>query len=163
MLEGEQNLGLLKEQEHLKRVERDPKELAQEYVTHLEQHPLDTEAREKLAVVYAEHYGRLDLASDQLEQLIQQPNQPSKLVVHWLNLLADLQVRAGADYESVKQTLQRIVEREPNLAAAQIALRRLSRLKLELKANEKSQGVKMGDYEQNIGLKQGGRSGFPPS
>ena len=58
---------------------------------------------------------------------------------------------------------QRIVEREPNLAAAQIAQRRLSCLKLELKANDKGQSVKMGDYEQNIGLKQGGRARVPPA
>src|SRR5690348_18087515 len=56
--------------------------------SHLEQHPLDTEAREKLAVIYADHYHRLDMATDELEQLIQQPNQPSRLVVRWLNLLA---------------------------------------------------------------------------
>ena len=97
--------------------------------------------------------GRLELATDQLEQMIQQPNQPARLVVHWLNLLADLQVRHGADYETVKQTLQRIVDRDPNAAAAEIARHRLALLKLELKATEKKQAVKLGTYEQNIGLK----------
>src|SRR5258706_3336563 len=102
VVEGVQNLGLLKDQEHLKPVGIDPARLAQEYVKHLEQHPLDTEAREKLAVIYAGHYLRLDLATDQLEEIIQQPNQPARLVVHWLNLLADLQVQGGADYATVK-------------------------------------------------------------
>jgi hypothetical protein len=100
-------------------------------VKHLEQHPLDTEARENLAIIYADHYRRLDLATDQLEQLIQGPNQPAKLITHWLNLLADLQIRGGAAYETVRDTLQRIVDRAPNLAAAELARHRLALLKLE--------------------------------
>jgi hypothetical protein len=101
----------------------------------------------------------LELATGELEQLIQQPNQPAKLVVHWLNLLADLQVRHGADYDTVKQTLQRIVDLDPRLPAAEIARHRLALLKLELKANEGKQAIKMGTYEQNIGLKSSGRPG----
>jgi len=153
--EGVQNLGLLDSTSHLKPAEADPKQLAADYVKHLEQHPLDTEAREKLAVIYADHYERLDLATGELEQLIGQPNQPARLVAHWLNLLADLQVRHGDDYETVYQTLQRIIDRDPNVAAAEIARHRQALLKLELKDNEKKQAVKMGTYEQNIGLKQG--------
>jgi len=105
-------------------------------------------------VIYAGHYGRLDLAADELEQLIQQPNQPARLVVHWLNLLADLQIRCGSDYQTVAHTLQRIIDRDPNLAAAEVARNRLALLKLELKSKEKSQSVALGSYEQNIGLKQ---------
>jgi hypothetical protein len=142
--------------------EKDPGQTASECIKHLEKYPLDTEAREQLAIIYADHYGRLDLAADQLEQLIQQPHRPSKLVVRWLNLLADLQVRCGADYETVKQTLQRIVDREPNLAAAETARKRLELLKLEFKARQTNQTVKLGTYEQKIGLKSGGRS-RPPS
>jgi tetratricopeptide (TPR) repeat protein len=161
--EGAQNLGLLHSQAHLRPVEPDPAQVAADYVKHLEQHPLDTEAREKLAVIYADHYKRLDLATDQLEQLIQEPHQPAKLVVHWLNLLADLQVRSGTDYETIRQTLQRIVDRDPNFAGAEIARHRLALLKLELKAKEKSQAVKLGSYEQNIGLKQGSGTGRLPA
>jgi tetratricopeptide (TPR) repeat protein len=148
---GAQNIGLLPNSEHLRPADVDPEQLAANCVKHLEQHPLDTEAREKLAVIYADHYQRLDLATEQLEQLIQEPRQPAKRVVHWLNLLADLQVRSGADYETIRQTLQRIVDRDPNLAAAEIARHRLALLKLEVKAKAKSQAVKLGAYEQNIG------------
>jgi tetratricopeptide (TPR) repeat protein len=150
--EGVRNVGLLHSSEHLRPVGTDPTQQAEEYVKHLEQHPLDTEAREKLAIIYADHYGRLDLATDQLEQLIQDPTEPAKLVVHWLNVLADLQVRCGATYETVRETLERIVDRAPNRAAAEIARHRIALLKLELKAKEKSQEVKLGSYEQNIGL-----------
>jgi tetratricopeptide (TPR) repeat protein len=151
--EGVRNLGLLRQQPTFVPAETDPAQAASQYVKHLEQHPLDTEAREKLAGVYLSHYGRLDLAADQLEQMISQPGQPAKLVARWLNLLADLQIQAGADYETVKQTVQRIIDRDPNFAAAEIARNRLNRLKLEMKSKITRQAVPMGTYEQNIGLK----------
>lgn len=152
---GIQNVGLLQSSSHLAPAGGDPAQQAQEYVRHLAEHPQDTEAREKLAVLYADHYQRLDLAADQLQQLIDQPNQPAKQVVHWLNLLADLQIRHGAGHEAAAQTLNQIIERYPNQAAADIARNRLDLLKLELKARETKQPVKMGKYEQNIGLKYG--------
>jgi len=153
--EGIQNIGLLPRTEHFRPTQTDPGQLAAQYVKHLEEHPLDTEARENLAIIYVDHYHRLDMAIDELEQLIQNPNQPAKLVVRWLNLLADLQVREGADYETVRGTVLRIIDRDPNGAAANIAHNRLAMLKLELKAQQKNQTVKLGSYEQNIGLKQG--------
>ncbi len=159
MNEGVQNVGLLPSSVHLRPSEADPAQLAADYVKHLEQHPLDTEAREKLAVIYADHYGRLDLATDQLEQLIQDPHQPAKLVARWLNLLADLQIRSGEAYDTVRETLQRIIDREPNLAAAEMARHRLALLKLELKAKLKSQAVQLGSYQQNIGLNRARRTG----
>jgi outer membrane protein assembly factor BamD (BamD/ComL family) len=153
--QGIQNIGLLQASSHLAPKGNDPAQLAQEYVNHLAEHPQDTEAREKLAVIYADHFQRLDLAADQLQQLIDQPNQPAKQVAHWLNLLADLQVRHGVAYEIIAQTLSQIIERYPNQAAADMARNRLDLLKLELKAKETKQPVKLGTYEQNIGLKHG--------
>jgi tetratricopeptide (TPR) repeat protein len=153
--EGVKNVGLLGSSEHLRPTEADPTKLAAAYVKHLEEHPLDTEAREKLAVIYAEHYQRLDLAAGELNQLIETPNQPAKRVAHWLNLLADLQVQHGVDYETVRGTLEKIVERFPDLAAGEMARTRLGRLKLELKGQKQTPDVKLGVYEQNIGLKHG--------
>lgn len=153
------NIGLMRSSAHLRPVETDAGSLAAQYVEHLHLHPQDAEAREKLAIIYADHYGRLDLAADQLNQLVEQPHQPERRVVHWLNLLADLQLRHGAEPDTVRQTLCRIIERYPNHAAANIARNRLDLLKLEIKARATVQAVKMGAYEQNIGLKPGvGRS-----
>jgi outer membrane protein assembly factor BamD (BamD/ComL family) len=135
--------------------EADPASVAAGYVKHLEQHPLDTEAREKLAMLYADHYQRLDLAADQMEQLITHPSQPARNVARWLNLLADLQIRHSADYETVRQTVQRIIDLYPGSAAAQTARNRLDVLKLELRGKQRSQDVKLGSYEQDIGLKRG--------
>jgi tetratricopeptide (TPR) repeat protein len=154
MKKGVENLGLLWAQDHLKPTETDPGLVAADYVKHLELHPLDTHAREKLAVIYTSHYHRLDLALDQLEQLVSQPNQPAKNVVHWLNLMADMQVQENADLELVRGTLQRIVDLYPDVAAGTTARRRIETLRFELKSKEKNKQVQLGVYEQNIGLKR---------
>lgn len=153
--EGVRNFGLLKESPQIQPAEKEPGQLAAEYVRHLQKFPLDTEAREKLAILYVDHYHRLDLAADQLEQMIQQPNRPVKLVAHWLNLLVDLQLRSGADYDTLKHTLERIIALAPNLAVAETARKRIGRLKLELKVRDENRSVQMGNYEQNLGLKFG--------
>jgi tetratricopeptide (TPR) repeat protein len=153
--EGVKNVGLLASSKFLQPAETEPGKLAAAYVKHLEQHPLDAEIREKLAVIYADHYQRLDLATGELKQLIEYPNQPAKRVAHWLNLLADLQIRHGADYDTVRQTLETIIERFPNSAVAEQARTRLGHLKLELKGKQGTPGVKLGVYEQNLGLKRG--------
>lgn len=151
--EGVKNMGLLESSAHLVPAETPPGELAASYVKHLEQHPHDTEAREKLAVIYATHFKRLDLATIELEQMIGEPNHPYKRVARWLNLLADLQVRGGADYETARATLERIIERFPDYGVADVARSRLAHLKLEFKALEKTPEKTMGVYEENIGLK----------
>jgi tetratricopeptide (TPR) repeat protein len=151
---GVEFLGLVKDQEHLRPAAIDPAAQAAKYVKHLEQHPLDGEAREKLAVLYAEHYHRLDLATGELEQLIRQPHQPVKQAIHWLNLLADLQIKCGADYEAARHTLQTIIDLYPDLAAAENARNRINHLRLEMKVKEKSRELKLGTYEQDIGLKR---------
>lgn len=152
---GVENLGLLASNRQPHAPEPEPGTQTLELVRHLQLHPLDTDAREKLALLYANHFGRLDLAADQLEQLIAHPNQPARRVVHWLNLLADLQIRHSANYDTVRQTLQRIIDLYPNSAGAEMALSRLNHLKLELKGKDKGQSVPLGTYEQNIGLKRG--------
>lgn len=122
----------------------DPAKLAAEYVAHLQTHPDDSEVREKLAVIYADHYKRLDLATLELNQLIEQPNQPARQVVHWLNLLADLQLRHGADLDTVRETLSRIIERYPHHAAAEQARNRLNLLALQARARQPTPPLRAG-------------------
>ena len=146
-------LGLEKDLSRFKPREPDPQKLAEDYVRHLEQHPLDMEAREKLAVIYAQHFGRLDLAIDQLQQLMQLRHDSPQQVAHWLNLVADLQIKGGADYDTVRTTLLTIADLYPQSSVAEIARNRIDRLRLEFKAKEKSQAVQLGSYEQRLGLK----------
>ena len=152
---GVEDIGLLAGPLQPKAPEIDQGKQAADYVRHLEAHPLDTEAREKLAVIYADHFDRLDLATEQLEQLIAAPNQSARHVAHWLNALADLQLKHGANYETVRATLQRVLDFFPDTAAAGLAASRIAHLRLELKGKEKSQAVKLGLYEEDVGLKRG--------
>src|ERR1017187_1866463 len=70
MPEGVKSIGLRDSLRDLIPAETDPAKLTADYVKHLEQHPLDTEVREKLAILYAAHYKRLDMATNELAQLI---------------------------------------------------------------------------------------------
>lgn len=134
---------------------------AEELVRHLEQHPLDNNAREELARIYAEYYKRVDMAVDQLEELIARPNQKARDVVHWLELSADLYIKFANDVGSAESALRRIIEMFPNSAGAEMAQRRLATLNQELSINKKSQAIKLGSYEKDIGLKTKKPTGPP--
>lgn len=120
----------------------------------LEQFPLDTEAREKLAMIYAHDYQRLDLATEQLEQLVAQPNQRPRQISRWLNLLAELQIKIGNNVSGADKTVRRIGELFPGSAFAEQAVMRLEHLRLEAKRNEETQSIKLGIYEKDLGLKK---------
>jgi tetratricopeptide (TPR) repeat protein len=132
--------------------EESPVTLANQYVGHLRQHPDDWDTREKLALIYASHYQRLDLAVAELEHLIAAPNQPVRSVVRWLNLMADLQLKHTEDNKAARQTLQRIAARYPGSAHASQALEQIVRLTEESKKKNPSQGLPLGSYEKDIGL-----------
>ncbi|HTD65688.1 MAG TPA: hypothetical protein VK846_04045 [Candidatus Limnocylindria bacterium] len=147
MKPGVEYLGMLKSQEHLLPKEKGLQQEAAEIVAQLEVHPMDNEARERLAVIYAREYGRLDLATDQIEQLVALPGESPKHVARWLNVLADLHVEATGKTELAEQTLRRIVEMFPNHSHADMAEARISSLSLELKRFEKGRVVKFSPSE----------------
>jgi len=132
----------------------DPGTLAAEYVRQLEQHPSDTATREKLAVLYAEHFQRLDLATDQLEQLIGLQIETPKHIAEWLNLLADLQIRVGRDPVAAEATLRRILEQFSAPTIVEPTRARLAALGAEMKAGRQSAVKTLGQYEKNLGLKK---------
>jgi outer membrane protein assembly factor BamD (BamD/ComL family) len=153
--EGVNNIGLLDSTEFLRPKEIEPGKLAAVYVKHLEQHPHDAEVREKLAVIYARDFKRLDLATLELNQLLNEPRHSPKRLAGWLNLLANFQVELGADVAAVTATLGEIVARFPDSPMAEIAQRRRARINVEFKGLQATSEKKLGDYEQNIGLKYG--------
>ena len=153
--EGVQNLGLRNSTSSIVPEEIQPGKLAAAYVKHLEQHPQDSEVREKLALIYANDFKRLDLATLELAQLINERRHPPKETARWLNLLAKLQVDLGADVATVRETLEKIVTSFPTLPVADVARRRLARIESEFRGQKETPSVKLGVYEQNIGLKRG--------
>ena len=140
---GPERLGLMKDQSALARLPDDPAAQAEALVKHLEESPLDHEARSKLAWIYAEHFQRLDLALDQLEQLVQDPHQPPRQRIHHLHTIADLQIKFGKDLEAARAALQRIIDLNPTGASSETARHRMDRLPLELRATTERQSIKM--------------------
>ena len=142
--QGDRRLGLRTDYEPWKPTPPDPTAEAAALVAQLERHPADNQAREDLAVLYARQLDRTDLAVDQLEQLITQPHAPERQIVHWLNLIAELQVQVAGDAAAARVTLQRIVDRDPRGAAGVTAQRRLATVALESRARKESQVVRLG-------------------
>jgi TolA-binding protein len=162
--QGVHNLGLRGAGAYPQPKEVPPGLQAAEYVKHLAVHPEDAATREKLADLYARHFQRLDLATLELEQLVAQPHQTPRRIAEWLNLLATYQIELGADVETVCGTLRRIVQKYPDAPAAEVAQRRLERVAQELRARGTTSTVKLGEYDQRLGLKTGrpGKHGTEP-
>jgi hypothetical protein len=74
-------------------------------------------------------------------------------VVHWLNTIADWHIKSNGDLAAAKLALLRIGERYPDSAAAANAQKRISFLRMETRTQQHVSTLKLGSYEQNIGLK----------
>jgi len=153
--EGVQSIGLLDSTDFLKPQEIEPGKLAAAHVKHLETHPHDFEVREKLATIYARDFQRLDLATMELAQLINETKHKPKQIAHWLNCWQISRWTWERTRRRCGQRWKKSVNAFPNLPVADLAQRRLARLENEFKGQQKSVRVKMGVYEQNIGLKYG--------
>lgn len=129
--------------------------------SHLAEHPLDRDAREQLALLYADEFHQVDLAIEQFEQLAQLPNQSPRDIAKWIHRIADFQVVQGAGEDTIRATLQRIIDQFPGLAPAEIAQQRLEKIRLEIKGKEKPHLVSMGSYEKDLGLKGPGHGTRP--
>ncbi|HEY6168160.1 MAG TPA: hypothetical protein VI454_08985, partial [Verrucomicrobiae bacterium] len=129
---------------------------AVELTRHLALHPLDAEAREALAQLYAEELANPDRALVQLEGMVSRPNQPARNVAHWLNQIADVHVRHRHDRAAAEAALKRVIERFPDTQFAETAVARLDRLGFEFRGNEASRAVKLGSYADDLGLKRPG-------
>ena len=152
--EGVHNIGLRVESSSLRPPGEEAEAEAERLVRELELQPENAETRQRLAILYASHYQRVDLAVEQLQYLIDQTGQPQKQIVQWLNLMADLQIKYGRNLPAATAALEKIMELYPGWAAAEAARGRLNHLALELKATDTPAPVRMGTYEQNLGLKK---------
>lgn len=121
---------------------RDPMIEVERWQRQLAEHPQDTEARESLALLYAEDLGRLDWAVAELEKLVALPSQPPKQVSRWLHLIADIQVRRAGDEAAARATLQRVIRLFPESALAAKAQSRLEYLKLEIRGLQRTQPLR---------------------
>lgn len=154
VIRHEGHLGLVSNPQRVVQETAKSSDTAAELVQQLEAHPWDTASREKLAVIYAEEYQRMDLASDQLEQLIAIPAETSKNIARWLNLLATLHIKVAHDRRAAEDALRRILDRCPKTALADMAQQRLAYIDIELKSKGEPVTKTLGTYERNLGLKK---------
>jgi tetratricopeptide (TPR) repeat protein len=101
-------------------------------VDQLQQHPHDLAARERLAILYAWHHRQPELARTEIESLLALPQTTPRQATHWLNLLADLEIQVAQDLSRARSALQRIIDQQPKLAAADQARTRMHFLPREL-------------------------------
>ncbi len=139
--------------EGLKSKPEDFEVTAANLVRRLEEQPSDNEVREQLAILYARHFNRMDLACELIEQMLSQTGAPTRHRVHWLNLLADLHISVAADPFSARKALQRIIDNSPGTVEAEKAAKRLLFIDRDMKNLKEGTTFTMGEYEQNIGLK----------
>lgn len=118
--------------------EPDPELEADALRAQLVAHPLDAEARERLAILYADRMGRLDWAVGEIDKLLSQPNQAPKHLAKWLHLLADVHVRVAGDEAAARAALKRVGELFPGTALEAGAQARLEKLRLELRLKQKA-------------------------
>lgn len=129
----DRSLGLRGETPDIRPHEPTPEELATEYIQQLNEHPLDLETRENLAMLYAHHYQRLDMAIDQFETMVGFRNQAPKQVVRWLNRMADLHIKIAGNVKDAKGCLERICALYPDSSHEAQARKRIHYLGLEKK------------------------------
>lgn len=148
----EERLGLDGTPPGMKTPGPEPEQVAENLVRQLTDFPEDEDAREQLASLYADHYGRIDLAIEQVEILIGRPHQSANAIARWLNLIASWQIQKARDLGGARDTLRRIIELYPNRAVSEVARRRLDQLNTELNGQRPAKRIQLGRYQQNIGL-----------
>ncbi len=127
---------------------------ASRLVTHLQEFPDDWSASEQLAQVYERKWNRPDLAADELERLIGVTSASPRQTAQWLNVLADLQLRSPNGSGAARLTLERVGQKFPGTPWADQAESRIRLLGLDQRAKAAPRTIRLGTYEQNIGLKR---------
>jgi len=99
---------------------------AEECVRRLRQDPNDAQIREDLARLYAEQLGQVDLGLEQLELLIEMPDQAAPKTMERLRLMANWQMTRAQDRAGARRTLQILITTYPRSIQAFAARRRLT-------------------------------------
>ena len=102
--------------------------LANQCVETLKLNPADVPTREKLAHVLADELDNPGQAIDQIESLLELPNQPRDKMAGWLAQIAAWEIRRGADRQVVRRRLELLLREHPSSVHALSARRRLEML-----------------------------------
>ena len=117
-------------------------------------HPDSINNRVELAALYLSHARQPEMALQQYEHLLTLPGMTIHQKTAWLNKLADIQVKNGETYESIRVTLERVISMDPNAAPAARAEQRIAHLRIEMRGvNKDSKKLQLGSYDEEVGLK----------
>ena len=129
-------------------------EALQTCLRRVEMHPDSISNREELAALYLDHTKQPAMALRQYEHLLALSGTTIHQKTAWLNKLADIQVKSGESYETIRATLERVVALDPRAAPAARAQQRISYLHIELRSvNRKTKRLQLGSYDEDLGLK----------
>lgn len=106
---------------------------ANQYTEKLKRNPNDIPSRVALAKLLAEQLGKVDLALEQMELLLDMPQKTEKQAASWLNLMAEWQMRFHHDAKAAQKLWERLLGDYPNTVEAFTAQRRLAFLKQEIR------------------------------
>ncbi len=95
--------------------------------------PNNVPARERLARLFAEHLDEPGLGLDQVNLLLEMPNQPDARRAEWLGLIAAWHIRYLHDTDTGRKILERVIREFPQSAQAFAARRRIQLLDREPK------------------------------
>jgi tetratricopeptide (TPR) repeat protein len=108
-------------------------EAANACVELLKHDPDNVPARERLARLFAEHLDKPELAIEQVNLLLDMPDQPDGRRAEWLSLTAAWCIRYLHDSDTGRKTLERLIREFPQSVQAFAARRRLQLLDAESK------------------------------
>ncbi len=125
-----------------------------ELLEHLHEHPRNFSARRDLVQRLAFELDRSDEAMTWVQETLEIPHQSRKQRAEWYNLLADIQIRKLQNVDAARMTLKRLIDEDPECAAAAMARNRMATIRRELEPFRKKSTIQIGTYEDDIGLKQ---------
>jgi hypothetical protein len=108
-------------------------QLANACVEKLKRNPDNVSAREKLARIFAEQLERADLGIEQIDLLLNMPNQPEARRAEWLGMVAAWYLKYCRDRDAGRKALERLVKEFPATTQAMTARYRLEQMDRELR------------------------------
>jgi hypothetical protein len=104
--------------------------LANACVERLEEDPANMPEREKLARLFAEELGKADLGIEQLNLMLEMPDQPELRRAEWLSLIAAWSLKYLRNRTEARGVLERLAREFPGTPQALAARRRLQLMDL---------------------------------
>jgi len=121
-------------------------------VEELKRNPDNVPAREELARLFTERLGKAGLGIEQLELLLEMPEQPRGKCAEWLGLMAAWELKHRQNGEAAQAILRRILKEYPESVQAFSAQRHLKLIEVEarlrqVRAGRRGEGVGAGVKE----------------